>query len=473
MAKSMNFVPCMTWIKRGVAKAHPEQVVVTEDELKKIIDETKDELQEMGISSSADPSDPTTSLSAAECAQQMDTDTPNQGDDADIVDRYGFEDYDDSDTEANVQNNPLDVAGLVYYPSNDEDPYITLKGNDGESDDEDLEVKPDDNMLVVARVKENENILEFFIYNESSDDLYVHHDILLTSFPLCVEWLDYNQNDASSGNFVAVGGMDSMIEIWDVDVLNSLEACFTLGTKKKSKKKKSNRKGHSDAVLDLSWNRMARNVIASASADQTIALWDLQNGSIVTSLTKHTDKVQTLAWHPFEAQTLLSGSFDKTAILYDCRSPDETNKLWKVNGEVERVIWNHFSPYYFLMSTDQGFVYLADVRSDKVLFTLSAHTSACTGIALSPKVPDLLVTSSADHTVKMWDIANNSPKMVHEQNLRMGAVHCVAPCPDAGFVFAAGCQNDVKLWNLKNNRSVMQQFANREIQPKEFIPGSQ
>ena len=37
----MDFVPCMSWIKRGAAKAHRDQVVVTQDELKTIIDETK------------------------------------------------------------------------------------------------------------------------------------------------------------------------------------------------------------------------------------------------------------------------------------------------------------------------------------------------------------------------------------------------------------------------------------------------
>lgn len=59
------------------------------------------------------------------------------------------------------------------------------------------------------------------------------------------------------GNYLAIGSMSSIIDVWDVDVVGSLEPDFQLG-KKKSKKKKTPGVGHSDAVLSLSWNKRVR-----------------------------------------------------------------------------------------------------------------------------------------------------------------------------------------------------------------------
>ena len=66
------------------------------------------------------------------------------------------------------------------------------------------------------------------------------------------------------GNFLAVGTMDPHIEIWDLDVVDTLESVITFGKKPRKKKKKkvaaalTPNEGHKDAVLGLSWNRNAR-----------------------------------------------------------------------------------------------------------------------------------------------------------------------------------------------------------------------
>ena len=37
------------------------------------------------------------------------------------------------------------------------------------------------------------------MYNSDLGDLYCHHDILLSSFPLAVEWMDYDIRDGNTG----------------------------------------------------------------------------------------------------------------------------------------------------------------------------------------------------------------------------------------------------------------------------------
>ena len=53
-------------------------------------------------------------------------------------------------------------------------------------------------------------------------------------------------------------------------------------------------------------------MLASGGVDQTVLLWDLNEGKVASALRKqHGEKVQTMQWHPFEMQTLLTGCCDK------------------------------------------------------------------------------------------------------------------------------------------------------------------
>ena len=57
---------------------------------------------------------------------------------------------------------------------------------------------------------------------------------------------------------------------------------------------------------------ICRYVLASGSVDQTVILWDMNEGKVASTLKKqHKEKVQTMQWHPFEMQTLLTGCCDK------------------------------------------------------------------------------------------------------------------------------------------------------------------
>ena len=54
-----------------------------------------------------------------------------------------------------------------------------------------------------------------------------------------------------------------------------------------------------------------RHVLGSGSVDQTVLLWDLENGKPVNKFTSFHEKVQSLKWHPKETHQLLTGCADK------------------------------------------------------------------------------------------------------------------------------------------------------------------
>ena len=213
---------------------------------------------------------------------------------------------------------------------------------------------------------------------------------MLPNFPLCLEWLDFppassspskstpgpNSSDTPGfGNYIAVGTLDPEIEIWSVDVLEAMYPASILGrpdqtkahvpvpsgTGKKKRKKAKHRQiessYHVDAILGLSWNKSQRNLLASASADRTVKIWDLsrdptlngeggESAGAIRSFDVHKDKVQAVQWNDKEPTVLLTGSYDRTVRTFDSRTP--TAGVGAIVGsDVEALRWDPWENYGF------------------------------------------------------------------------------------------------------------------------------
>mmetsp|Transcript_31029 Transcript_31029/g.57422 ORF Transcript_31029/g.57422 Transcript_31029/m.57422 type:complete len:362 (-) Transcript_31029:202-1287(-) len=113
-----------------------------------------------------------------------------------------------------------------------------LEEEDDEDEDEedvnDIKLHDGDALVVVAKTEEDFASLEINVFDVQSSNLYVHHDIPLPSFPLCLALgsvvSGYQEDsDVKTGNYVAVGSFEPGIEIWNLDVMNALEPTIVLG----------------------------------------------------------------------------------------------------------------------------------------------------------------------------------------------------------------------------------------------------
>ncbi|PWN28413.1 WD40 repeat-like protein, partial [Jaminaea rosea] len=546
-------ISSLAWVRKGAAARHPQKFNITdEDELQRVqkltnlefgdaqqqLEEARKEAEGMdGGDGWQDDDD-----DDQDADESMDQDTKTEkaeeekGADEDELAKYKLDTYDEEQSTGIAMGAFSNIKGLSFYKSNDDDPYITLKDGDkdidGQDDDDEereaLEVLPSDNLLISAKTEDDVSLIEAHVYAPVTEEapegssLYVHHDLLLPSFPLCLEWLSHSPAAASSstntngatrasqGNYLAVSTMDPEIEIWNMDIIDGLVPSAVLGNREASKawEKQAKKKGtgkkkrrelavrpnsphhHTDAVLCLSWNPFVPNLLASSSADGTVKLWDLdaapkEHGGLEALRSfegLHSDKVQSVAWNTAVRSVLASGGYDGQVKIFDVRQPGVVICSVKVDGEIEKVRWNPWRCNNLLVSLDSGLVHSYDVDAvassaaatgasqARSLFTLSAHSSACTSMDISPHIPGCLVTAGLDRQVKLWNLEpspGGGPKpksisLVASRDVGAGKVFAASFSPDEPLVIAAaGSSGKVKVWDAGQAKGVASVFGER------------
>ena len=166
--------------------------------------------------------------------------------------------------------------------------------------------------------------------------------------------------------------------------------------------------------------------IVSASADNTLKIWDAKTGVELATLTGHTGKVHACAFSP-DGSRVLSASEDKTL------------KIW-------------------------------DVETGGELATLSGHRGGVSTCAYSPDGRVIVSGSEWDRTVRIWDASPGQQQAVLggwlgglgaklryvliRLSLRRGRVQHCAYSPDGRQIVSAHMDGTLKLWNSITGQEV-------------------
>lgn len=243
----------------------------------------------------------------------------------------------------------------------------------------------------------------------------------------------------NEGTHLASGSFDKTVLLW-----NTYGECENWGVLK----------GHEQAVLDLWWGR-DDDILLTASADKTGAVWDVNQMQKVKRFRNHTAVVNGVCAARRGEPLALTGSDDCTAMLWDLRVRNAVD-TYRHNYQITSVAFSDDSQQIFCGSIDNT-ITCYDLVKGKVAYTLEGHTDTISGIKLSPDGSHLL-SNSFDNTLRCWDVRPyvSETRLVntfqgHMHDLQKWLLKC-AWSPDGRRVTAGSSDNFVYVWDFQTGQ---------------------
>ena len=157
--------------------------------------------------------------------------------------------------------------------------------------------------------------------------------------------------------------------------------------------------GHSRGINEVCWNPTSP-LLATASDDKTVRLWDAVTSEALVELRGHTSFVFAVDQHN---SMVVTGSFDETVKLWDIRSGDCVSTLPAHSDPVTAVSFNRDGTCVSSASHD-GLVRIWDVATGECLKTIyAAGNPPVSAVTYSPNGKYLLA-GTLDSTLRLWPV---------------------------------------------------------------------
>ncbi|KEY75048.1 hypothetical protein S7711_09655 [Stachybotrys chartarum IBT 7711] len=197
--------------------------------------------------------------------------------------------------------------------------------------------------------------------------------------------------------------------------------------------------GHGGSVMAVAFAPDGQ-LLASASGDRTIKLWDPDTGTLRQTLEGHGGFLMAVVFAP-DGQLLASASEDCTIKLWD---PDTGALRQTLEGHGGSVMALAFAPDGQLLASASGdrTIKLWDPDAGALRQTLEIN-AIVTAVAFA-RDGQLLASASHDRTIKLWDPDTGALRQTLEIN---AIVTAVVFAPDGQLLASASEDCIIKLWD--------------------------
>jgi WD40 repeat protein len=206
--------------------------------------------------------------------------------------------------------------------------------------------------------------------------------------------------------------------------------------------------GHSGTVVGVAVTPDGKRAV-SASADNTLKVWDLENGRALRTLDGHSACVCGVAVTP-DGKRAVSASGDHTLKVWDLESALAVRTL---EGHSDHVLGVAVTPdgKRAVSASGDHTLKVWDLESGRALRTLEGHSDWVHGVAVTPD-GKRAVSASGDKTLKVWDL--ESGRALRTLEGHSASVVGVAVTPDGKRAVSASWDNTLKVWGLESGRAL-------------------
>jgi WD40 repeat protein len=244
-----------------------------------------------------------------------------------------------------------------------------------------------------------------------------------------------------NGRMLATASWDKTIKLWDAATGTELTTL----------------RGHAHQVACVAFSpdgaRLASGGGAYLAAGGEVKLWDISSRKAVADLKGLNGRVMAVAFSP-NGEVLAAGGQDPVVKLWDSQGRQELGTL-RHGGGVLCLAFSADSKTLAVGAAGPGYrpwepseIALWEVADRKKLGTLRGHRAMVQGLAFLADGKTLL-SASFDGTMKTWDVARQ--KELASRADRSQTLYSLALSPNGRLLAAAGASRDsgeVKLWDV-------------------------